>query len=299
MTEKFFDAGEEAKKKVNQRYTEYYEKAKAASDSGQLKLVSEHVFQPFQGYSLELDKGQVIRFEMIDGPQIIDTLYHVRSRPTEEWADPYHTSVMGAMTPMEGMHYYSNTPFTRPLLTFIKDTVDIEKIRERHGPTGAHSFIYNSGRCTSGIYELAYDVVNHTSCDLNLKQGLMKVFGEEDVKLFHTPAAFMHFQIVNFNKIPLNVTYLPADDLIKKGDYVELLAHDDLYVIFSPCPLGDQNDTSDLSECINWPFRVAIYEGPDGPLDTVPDPHHKTTEPFAYNKAGRPGMGIGKVGKAE
>jgi uncharacterized protein YcgI (DUF1989 family) len=172
MAEEFFDAGEEAKKKVNLRYTPYYEKAEAASDAGQLKLVSEQICQPFQGYSLELDKGQVIRFEIIDGPQIIDTLYHVRSRPTEEWADPYHTTVLGAITPTEGMHYYSNTPFTRPLLTIIKDTVDVGKIQEKYGPTGAHSFIYNSGRCTSGIYEIAYSVANHTSCDLNLKQAI-------------------------------------------------------------------------------------------------------------------------------
>ena len=297
MAKEFFDAGEEAKKKVNIRYKKYYEQAKAASDGGKLKLVHEQICQPFQGYSLELDKGQVIRFEIIDGPQIIDTLYHVRSRPTQEWADPYHTTVMGAITPMEGMHYYSNTPFTRPLLTFIKDTVDIEKIRERYGPTGAHSFIYNSGRCTSGIYELAYDVVNHTSCDLNLKKGLVEALGEEDAKLFHTPAAFMHFQCVNFDKIPVNVTYHPNADLIKKGDYVELLAHDDLYVIFAPCPLGDQNDTSSLENCVNWPFRVAIYEGADDPLETAPDPQHKTTDPYEFNKAGRPGMGIGKIGK--
>ena len=299
MTKEFYDAGAEAKKSVNKRYEKYYEQTKAASDDGKLKLVSEKLCQPFQGHSFELDKGQVIRYEVIDGPQIIDTLYHVRSRPTEEWADPYHTTVLGAMTPMEGMHYYSNTPFTRPLLTFIKDTVDGEKIRKHHGPTGAHSFIYNSGRCTSGIYEIAYGVANHNSCDLNLKQIITQVLGEEQAKLFHTPAAFMHFQAVAFDKIPLNVTYYPNADLFKQGDYVELLAHDDLYVFISPCPLGDQNDTSTLEGCVNWPFRVAIYEGADGPLETAPDPHHKTTEPFEYNKSGRPDMGIGKVGRKE
>lgn len=297
MTKEFYDAGAEAKKKVNQRYNKYLEAARAASDGGKLKLVSETVCQPFQGHTFELDKGQVIRYEVIDGPQILDTLYHVRSRPTQEWADPYHTTVLGAITPMEGMHYYSNTPFTRPLLSFIKDTVDIERIRERHGPTGAHSFIYNSGRCTSGIYEIAYGVPNHNCCDMNLKDVLVKVLGEEDAKLFHSPASIMHFQIVNFDKIPLNVTYLPSDDLIKKGDYVELLAHDDLYVFISPCPLGDQNDTSTLEGCVNWPFKLAIYEGADGPLETAPDPHHKSTDPFEFNKAGRPGMVVGKVGK--
>ena len=297
MAKEFHDAGAEAKKIANKPYNKYLEAARAASDAGELKLVEERVCQPFQGHHFELDKGQVIRYEIIDGAQIIDTLYHVRSRPTEEWADPYHTTVLGAITPMEGMHYYSVTPFTRPLLSFIKDTVDIDKIRDRYGPTGAHSFIYNSGRCTSGIYEIAYGVANHNSCDLNLKQIIAKVLGEEKAKLFHTPASFMHFQAVAFDKDPINVTYYPNSDLFKKGDYVELLAHDDLHVFISPCPLGDQNDTSDLEKCVNWPFKVQIYEGAVGPLETAPDRQHKTTDPYEFNKAGRPGMTTGLVGK--
>jgi uncharacterized protein YcgI (DUF1989 family) len=299
MTKKFFDAGEEAKKKVNQRYDKYGEKARELSDAGQLKLVSTKICQPFQGDWLELDKGQVIRLQIMDGPQIIDTRFHVRSRPTEEWADGYHTTIMGAITPYEGMHYYSNTPFTRPLMTFTKDTVDGEMIRQKHGPTAAHSFIYNEGRCTSGIYALAYDLPNHNSCDLNLKQAMVDALGEEKAKVFHSPASFMNFQIVKFDKIPVNVTYLPSDDLIKKGDYVEFLAHDDVYVFMSPCLLGDQNDTSDLEKCVNWPFKVEIYEGPDGPLETAPDPQFETMDPFEFNKLGRPGMTVGKVGKPE
>ena len=293
----FFDLAAEAKKRVNYRYDKYGEQAKAASDSGKLKLVSETTCMPFRGYHFTLDKGQVIRYEILDGPQILDTRYHVRSRPTEEWADPYHSTIMGAITPYEGMHYYSNTPYARPLATIINDTVDGKKIQEKHGPTGAHSFIYNSGRCTSGIYELTVGYPNHNSCDVNLKQAMVDALGEERARVFHSPASFMHFQIVNFDKLPLNVTYLPSTGLIKSGDYVEVLAHEDLYVFVSPCPLGDQNDTSDLLKCVNWPFKVAIYEGADGPLETAPDPQLRTTEPFEYIKAGKPGETVGVVGK--
>jgi uncharacterized protein YcgI (DUF1989 family) len=109
----------------------------------------------------------------------------------------------------------------------------------------------------------------------------------------------MHFQLVSFDKTPLNVTYFPNADFIKKGDYVELLAHDDVYVFISPCPLGDQNDTSDLQKCVNWPFKVEIYEGKDGPLETALDPEHKTMDPFEFNKAGRPGMTTGIIGKPQ
>ncbi len=299
MTEEFYDVTKDKKKIVNERYKEPGDKAKAASDAGKLKLVSEKVCQPFRGHSFKLDKGQVIRYEVFDGPQIIDTIYHVRSRPTEEWADTYHSTVFGAITPFEGMHYYSNTPFLRPLLTIIKDTVDHDKIRATYGPSASHNFIYNSGRCTSGLYEMAFDVANHNSCDLNLKQGLVEAMGEEKARLINTPAAFMHFQCVVFDKLPMDLTYCPNADLIKKGDHVELLAHEDLHAIVSPCPLGDQNDTSSLENCVNWPFKVAIYEDEDGPLETAPDPQQKTTEPFDYIMAGRPGMGVGKVGKKE
>ena len=296
MADEFYDVTADKKKSINEQYREPGEKAKAASDAGKLKLVSEQICEPFNGYAFELDRGQVIRYEVLDGPQILDTIYHVRSRPTQEWADTYHSTVIGAMTPYQGMHYYSNTPFARPLLTIINDTVDHEKIRAAYGPSASHNFIYNAGRCTSGLYELAYGEVNSNSCDLNLKQGLVEALGEEKARLIDTPAAFMHFQCVVYDKIPMDLTYCPNADFFEKGDYVELLAHEDLHVIVSPCPLGDQNDTSSLENCVNWPFRVAIYEGEDGPLETAQDPHHETIDPFDFLVAGRPGMGTGKIG---
>ena len=297
MAEQEFDLAAEAKKAVNKRYDMYYEKAKAAHDAGKLKLVSEHICQPFQGHAFKVDKGQTIRYEVIDGPQILDTIYHVRSRPTEEWACTYHSTVLGSGLPYEGMHYYSNTPYTRPLMTIIKDTVDLEKIKEDFGPRASHNFIYNSGRCTSGIWEAVMGHANCNSCDMNLKQGLVEALGEEDAKKINTPAAFMHFQCIAFDKLPLNLTYYPNRGKFKKGDYVELLAHDDVWAIFSPCPLGDQNEQGDFTDFVNWPWRVAIYEGADGPLETAPDPQQKTMEPFEFIKAGRPGMVHGKVGK--
>ena len=300
MTKEFYDLSGEVKKYVNERYNKYYEKAKAAHDAGKLKFVSEKICQPFNGYAFKLDKGQTIRYELLDGPQILDTIYHVRSRPTEEWADTYHSTALGAMTLYEGMHYYSSTPYLRPLLTIIKDTVDYEKLRATYGPAAAHGFIYNSGRCTSGLYETVFSVVNPNSCDLNLKQGLVEALGEEKARVINTPAAFMHFQAITFvDKIPTNITYYPAGDIFKKGDYVELLAHEDLYAIVSPCPLGDQNDTSSFENCTNWPFRVAIYEGEDGPLETAPDPQQKTMDTFDFIKAGRPNMVTGKIGKKQ
>jgi hypothetical protein len=107
----------------------------------------------------------------------------------------------------------------------------------------------------------------------------------------------VHFQCVAFDKLPLNLTYDPNRGKIEEGDYVELLAHDDVWAIVSPYPVGDQNHTGKYENMVCWLFRTAIYEGTDGPLETAPDPLHKSMEPYNFIKAGRPGMVTPKLGK--
>jgi uncharacterized protein YcgI (DUF1989 family) len=297
MTQQEYDIIKDAYKKVNAPYQKYYEQAKAASEAGKLKLVNEIILEPYNGKGFELKKGQVVRYEIMGGPQTIDLFYMVKSRPMEEWADTFHTACFGPHVYSEGINFFSNSPFCRPLLTFIRDTVDNEKIRELYGERAGHSYVLHNGACSSAIYEETFGTVNSNSCHFNLAQGIMEIAGEEVARRFIQPAAFMNFQIVAFDKVPTALSYFPGVEVMKDGDFVEFLVHDDLYAAISPCPLGDQNDTSDLSKCVNWPFRVAIYEGADGPLETAPDPQHKTAEPFDFIVAGRPGMGKGVVGK--
>ena len=109
----------------------------------------------------------------------------------------------------------------------------------------------------------------------------------------------MHFQVIAFDKIPTPLTSYSAKGVINPGDFVELLAHHDLLVAISPCPLGDQEDMSAVENCTCYPVRIAIYEGEDGPLETAPDPQRKTMNAVDFNLAGRPGMVIGKVGTQE
>ena len=128
MAEEEFDFILDVKKRVNVPYKKYYEQAKAASEAGKLKLVSEHILQPFNGYGFELKKGQVVRYELPEGHKIIDTFYMAKSRPMEEWADTFHTSSFGSHTQWEGDHYYSNSPYCRPLLTLIRDRSEERRV---------------------------------------------------------------------------------------------------------------------------------------------------------------------------
>ena len=298
----FHDLTADLKGHINAPYKPIYEKAKAASDGGKLKLVSEKIVQPFDGYGFELKKGQTVRYELIWGPQVIDTMYLVKDRPDEEWACIYHSSSFGGMTPYEGMHYYSNTPYVRPLLTIIKDTVDLAKIKKKYGPSASHNFVFNSGRCTEGTIEAIYGIPKCNSCDSNMLKGIVEIAGEEVARAVKIPQAFMHFQIVDFARIPTNITYYPNGrfgEIFKKNDYVELLAHQDLYGSVSLCPMGDQNDTSDFRGYVNHPIRVSIWEGADSPLETAPDPQRKSSDAVDWIMAGRPGMVHGKIGEEQ
>ena len=296
----FFDITADAKARIADQYDEYYRKAVAAHDEGRLRLVSENVVQPYDGFGFELNKGQTVRYELTHGPQIIDTIYLARERPTQEFADTWHSSAVGASTPYPGMIYFSNTPFMRPLLTFIKDTVDIAKIEEAYGEGASHNFIYNAGRCTTGIWEGVWGEPHYNSCDSNMLKGIYEVAGEDVARGAASWSAFMHFQIVEFRStIPTKLTMHPNKrfgEIFEKGDYVELLAHQDLYGSVSLCPQGDQNDLSNYHEYVSYPLTVKIYEGADGPLETAPDPHQQSWDPVDWIKAGRPGMVTGLVG---
>ena len=106
----------------------------------------------------------------------------------------------------------------------------------------------------------------------------------------------MHYQVVAFDKCPTALTYYPGKPGIKVGDFVELLAHEDLFVSVAPCPMGDQCDLTSYDNFTCYPVRLAIYEGEDVPLETAPDPQRKTKNAVDFNLAGRPGMVTGKVG---
>ncbi len=297
MTEEFYDIATEMKKKITERFAEAGRKATELSKAGKLKRISDRMLDPFDGYGLELDKGQVLRYELTHGPQIIDTTYLVRSRPTREFADCWMTGVFGSVVFHEGTHYLSNTPFVRPLLTLIRDTADYDNIHKKYGELAGHNFFYPSGRCTAGLYETMFGIPNCNSCDSNLIKGIMEVAGEDVARaLQFPPGVFMHYQLIAYDKVPTNMTYYSGRGCFKKGDFVELLAHEDLYVSISLCPMGDQHDpTLSYQEFNNYPLKVAIYEGEDGPLETTPDPGLQSQNVVDFVKAGRPGMVVGKT----
>jgi uncharacterized protein YcgI (DUF1989 family) len=142
--------------------------------------------------------------------------------------------------------------------------------------------------------ESVFGTVNANACHINLAQGMLEIAGEKVAQRHIHPAASMHFQPIAFDRIPTTLTYFSGRDTIKAGDFVELLAHQDLHVAISLCPLGDQHDMSAIENCACYPVRIAIYEGEDGPLETAPDPQRKSTNVVDFVKAARPGCAAGE-----
>ena len=66
-----YDLVAEKKKEFNKPSEAAYLKAREASDKGKLKLVNEFIMEPYKGHGFELKKGQVVHYELIDGPQIM------------------------------------------------------------------------------------------------------------------------------------------------------------------------------------------------------------------------------------
>lgn len=71
----------EKKAEFNRQFDDAGAQAKAARDRGELRLVDEFVTEPYRGHGFAVRKGQVLRYELLDGPQILDTVYLVASRP--------------------------------------------------------------------------------------------------------------------------------------------------------------------------------------------------------------------------
>jgi uncharacterized protein YcgI (DUF1989 family) len=110
------------------------------------------------------------------------------------------------------------------------------------------------------------------------------------------PNAFMHFQPVAYDQDPMNYSMFSSKDVFRRGDRVELLVHDDLCAAVSLCPSGDQHDMSGPETLTTFPVAVKILEGPDGPLETAPDPGFRSMTHAEFLESGCRSTPTGRIG---
>lgn len=80
----------------------------------------------------------------------------------------------------------------------------------------------------------------------------------------------------------------------RRGDYIELLAQQDLVVVVSSCPQGGQTTMSDFLGNTSWPVAVKVF---DTGIDLPDVPPTTSTPALEYIEQGRPGMVLSPLGQ--
>jgi uncharacterized protein len=185
------------------------------------------------GYSLKVQKGQIIKVIDVEGKQIADFVaYHVDN--FEERLDSVATrDILQSTDIKEGGKLYSN--LYRPMLTLLKDTV------------GKHDLLLPA--CRSEMYKLLYNKEEPLeNCYCNLNKAL-SIFNIPAPKQHYPFNIFMNTIIDEHHQIKVQTALSSA------GDYVELRAEMDLIIAISACC----NEESVGNGYHSTPIKVEVY----------------------------------------
>ena len=166
----------------------------------------------YEGGGLALMAGDRIRITDLEGRQICDFYARARDEPREH-LDTRRTMLWnGRIYPTAGQVFYSNRG--RPMLTFLTD-----------GSPGVHDWLWVS--CDDALYRWMGQE-NHPNCHDNYRSAARALGLDPEVEV--SPVNF--FQNT---RVGAEGAILSGAATSEAGDYVELRAEMDLYVIATAC----------------------------------------------------------------
>lgn len=173
------------------------------------------VVPPREARALRVPAGTRFRVIDIEGGQVGD-LFAFRADDVSEYASAEHTRPrIGRLFPAAGEKFLTN--HRRPILTLEED----------HSP-GVHDMLYAA--CDPSRYaSLGYDGW-HASCEENLREA-MAGLGCATIEI---PQPINLFMSVG---VDAEGTLTPEPSPTKPGDFVQLVAESDCYVVLSSCPM--------------------------------------------------------------
>lgn len=292
-----FDSQSAIQAKVESRVPPgVFEAAHAKQKAGGFQRVEEWRSEVFTGFSFEVKKGQSFRFEQTEGPQVVDIMLLSAARPTEEYFSQYVSMSLAGLAPTLGYNFMSNGRFFRPMATCIRDTVDYERLETVMGEGARHMFVMPTGRCDEGMNEFYTAAVNTCTCSNNFLDELNRLGGEEWMRLYREPDVFCAFTP---NKWELRngdpfMRVFESEHMYRSGDYVEFLAWQDIIVVVSNCPWGGFNNLRDITQNVNWPLKMSIF---DTGLDVPDVPPFESMSAIEFVKRGREGMRLFRKGE--
>jgi uncharacterized protein len=171
--------------------------------------------------------GSVVRFSIVEGPQVVDLNLWSSEDPRERFWAARTRQFYGAHV-TTGHRLWSNLPFLRPLVTIVRDTVAYG--RDEDG-AGCHDLL--GTRCDPYVNQLLAGTAYDYHCHSNLVRAV-------------APFGLTEFDVHDVINV-FQVTGLMADDEryfmktcpARVGDQFELFCETDLLMAASTCPGGD------------------------------------------------------------
>ncbi|MFC1929782.1 DUF1989 domain-containing protein [Chloroflexota bacterium] len=204
------------------------------------KLIQEILIPAEHGAAYIVKKDQTQRVIAIEGPQVGDMIMFNQHDYKEVFDDDMsyiYNSAMGTGNAKRLKYFFSRRPWCNIMFEATDDKV------------GVH-FAILGGSCDRKRYELTGIKEYHRNCFDNLVEAIAPYgLKPEDV-----PQIFNLW--MNVEPDPEKYRIMPP--VVKKGDYIDLLAHMDCLVALSACPGGDVLPVN--GEGGNKPLKVEIWE---------------------------------------
>jgi uncharacterized protein YcgI (DUF1989 family) len=189
--------------------------------------VYEHVIPVRHGHAFVAPARHVVRFSIIEGPQVLDVNIWNRHDPRERFWASRSRQFYGAHV-TTGHRLWSTLPFLRPLATIVADTIAYGLDADG---AGCHDLL--GTRCDPYVNQLLSGTAYDFHCHSNLVRAVQ-------------PWGLTEFDVHDVINV-FQVTGLMADDEryfmkacpARIGDHFELFAEIDLLIAASTCPGGD------------------------------------------------------------
>jgi uncharacterized protein YcgI (DUF1989 family) len=207
-------------------------------------ILLDFVLEPGTGKALEINKGQIIRLEQIEGGQCLDfNCFNLHDY--KEYFHAGRTRTLHGLHPTAGDFLWSAPPRERAMMFIAADTA------------GTNDVMFP--RCSANLYESLYGFGTHTNCQ-DIQAEAQREYGLTPDDVHDSFNLFMCTGIEEEAR-----PYI-ARQSSKPGDHVDLLALMDVLAVPNICG-------SDIMRTSNFslkPARVIVMQATEEDLAAVP-----------------------------
>jgi hypothetical protein len=226
-----------------------------AADSGERELVHSCLIPVRSGRAFEAAAGSVVRFSIVEGPQVLDVNLWYRPDVRERFWAARTRQFHGAHV-TTGDRLWSTLPFLRPLATIVTDTLAYGLDEDG---AGCHDLL--GTRCDPYVNQLLSDTSYDFHCHSNLVRAVLP-FGLTEFDVHDVINVFQVTGLMDGDE-----RYFMKPCPARVGDAFELFCEVDLLVAASTCPGGDLSvplwGPDAGAEPICHPILAEVFSLPD------------------------------------